>query len=88
VIKSPAVPHRTYETQLGGQYVGGLGQSVPKEVLFPDMVKAFGEMGYRPVQFDYLMQRGKAGAPIAQRADQNWVDSISQYLETARRRGE
>ena len=81
VIAAPSKAHRTYDTQLGGQYVGGLPQSVPKEVMYPDMLSAYEAMGYDPVQFAYLMQRGKRGAPIAQRADQRWVDNVSQYLE-------
>jgi len=88
VITDPITPHRTYDTQLGGQYVGGLEQSVPKELMYPQMLDAYRQMGYDPFRYDYLMQRGVRGAPIAQRADQQWVDSISQYLEQARRQGQ
>jgi hypothetical protein len=88
VITEAATPHRTYDTQLGGQYVGGLGQSVPKEVMYPQMLDAYRKLGYDPFRYDYLMQRGVRGAPIAQRADQQWVDNISNYLEQARRQGQ
>jgi hypothetical protein len=54
-------------TQLGGRCVGGLGHSVPKEVMYPDMVKALEQMGYPPMRYDYLMQRGVLSAPQAQR---------------------
>ena len=88
VITAPSTPHRTYDTQLGGKYVGGLAEMVPKEVMYPQMLDAYRKMGYDPFRFDYLMQRGVRGAPIAQRADQQWVDSISRYLEQANRQGQ
>lgn len=84
VIADPAHPHRTYDTQLGGQYIGGLGQSVPKEIAYPDMVEALRKMGYPAFRNNYLMQRGVTGAPIAQRVDQRLIDNISKYLEASR----
>jgi hypothetical protein len=88
VISNPVAPHRTYDTQLGGQYIGGLGQSVPKEIVYPDMVEALRKMGYPAFRNDYLMQRGVTGAPIAQRVDQRLVDDLSKYLEAKRRQGQ
>ncbi len=39
LITNPVSPHKTYDTQLAGEYFGGLEQSLPKEVLFPDWYK-------------------------------------------------
>lgn len=84
---NPVTPHRTYEAQLGGKYIGGLEQSVPRDIMYPDMINAYRKLGYEPFRYDYLMQRGVTGAPIAQQADQRWVDTISKFLE-ARRQGQ
>jgi hypothetical protein len=74
--------HNTYSTALTGQYEGGFGASVPKEVMYPDLIQHFSERGYDPVRHDYLMQRGLKGAPIAQPATQEWVDTVSSYLRS------
>jgi len=74
--------HRTYSTALGGSYLGGLGRSVPKEVMYPDIMSAYAQQGYAPVQFDYLM--GKGRAPVFQRTDQRWLDNIMRHLEETR----
>jgi len=78
----PPSLHRTYEETLPGQYVGGFGASVPKEIMYPQMIDAYRKMGYTPQQYHYLMARGVTGAPIAQRANQQWVDSVSNFLRS------
>lgn len=74
--------HNTYDTALPGQYVGGLGTSVPKELFYPDLIQAYEKMGYPPLRHDYLMSRSPVGAPIAQKADQEWVDMVSAFLRS------
>jgi len=83
-VANPVNPHRTYGTQIGGEYVGGFERSVPKELMYPDMLKAYKRMGYDPLEYDYLMRQGLTGAPTAQRANQKWVDTVSRYLEANR----
>ena len=79
----PPSLHRTYEEGLPGQYVGGFGAQVPKEIMFPDMISALEKTGkYQPVQYDYLMQRGTGGMPPAQRTNQQWVDTVSNFLRS------
>jgi hypothetical protein len=78
----PAAQHRTYEEAIPGKYVGGFGASIPKELMYPDIIGAFKKMGFKPVQFDYLMARTPKGAPIAQRATQQWVDNASKFLRS------
>jgi hypothetical protein len=70
--------HRTYSTGLGGEYIGGFGQNVPREIMYPDIVKSYTEQGYAPFRHDYLMMRG--AAPVYQRANQQWLDNIMTYL--------
>lgn len=73
--------HLTYPSKIAGTYQGGFGASVPKEVMYPDMINAYRKLGYDPHQFDYLMARGVKGAPVVQPANQRWVDRVSQWLE-------
>jgi len=70
--------HRTYNTGIGGEYLGGFGQSVPKEVMYPNIIDAYRKQGYRPDQYDYLMGRG--AAPVFQKADPQWLEGIMKYL--------
>jgi hypothetical protein len=87
VFSAPGAQHRTYDTNLGGQYVGGLPASVPKEIMYPDIVAPLQQYanatqartGFKP-SVDYLMNRTPKGLPQTQIADQRWVDSISKYL--------
>jgi hypothetical protein len=86
--------HGTYDTGIRGDYVAGLPASVPKEVMFPDVLGALskhadavaqarvdaGLKPFRPTE-DYLMSRSPKGLPKFQKADQQWVDSVSKHLE-------
>jgi hypothetical protein len=71
--------HRTYNTALRGDYVGGLGQSVPREIMYPDIVTAYARQGFHPQGLDFLMLRGRA--PVFQRADQQWLDNLMKYIQ-------
>jgi hypothetical protein len=55
---------------------------VPKELFYPDLIQAYEKMGYPPLRHDYLMSRSPVGAPIAQKADQEWVDMVSAFLRS------
>lgn len=78
----PDPMHNTYQVALPGQYEGGFGASVPKEIMYPDLIEHYNKVGYEPVRHDYLMQRGLRGAPIAQKANQQWVDTVSNFLRS------
>ena len=85
--------HGTYDTGVVGDYVAGLPASVPKEVMFPDVLSSLskhadavaqarvdaGLKPFRPTE-DYLMSRMPKGLPKFQEANQQWVDSVSQHL--------
>ncbi|MBR1032129.1 hypothetical protein [Bradyrhizobium liaoningense] len=77
-----ASPHRTYSTGIHGDYVGGFGQSIPKEVMFPDIAAAYAEQGYKPQQFNYLLERGTA--PVYQETNQRWLDTVMDYINRGR----
>jgi hypothetical protein len=77
-----AAQHRTYSTGIHGEYVGGFGQSIPKEVMFPDITAAYEAQGYKPQQFNYLLERGRA--PVHQETNQRWLDSVMGYLNRER----
>jgi len=80
VITEPALPHGTYNTQLGGTYVGGLPQEVPLEVMYPDFAASLPE-GLPTSRRDYKFRLEQ---PV-QVANQQWLDNISRYLEGAHR---
>lgn len=78
LITNPVSPHKTYNTQLAGEYVGGLERSVPKEIMFPDWYKMRREIG-APESGD--VRSFQLANPI-QPTNQEWLDSVMQYLST------
>jgi hypothetical protein len=83
LVTNPITPHKTYDTQMRGQYAGGFQQSVPMGIIYPDWFK----------------QRRAAGAPISgdprsfdlakpiQMTNQEWLDGLMKYLESQAARG-
>jgi len=78
LITNPVSPHKTYNTQLAGEYLGGLEQSVPKEIMFPDWYKMRREIG-APESGD--VRSFQLANPI-QQTNQEWLDNIMQYLSS------
>lgn len=80
VISNPANPHTSYDTQLVGQFVGGLDRNVPRDIMFPDFYRARRMMGADPAgdrrAFDL-------STPI-QNANQEWLDGVMKYMESVR----
>ena len=76
--------HRTYDTALGGEYIGGFGQSVPKEVMYPDIFKAYAQRRTKhgvPLdasQTEYAFRIGTP--PFYQETNQQWLDGVMRYL--------
>lgn len=77
VTRNPAVPHSTYDSQIAGQYAGGLLRSVPRDVMFPEWYNARRAAGL-PESADH--RSFDLVKPI-QKADQQWLDGIMSYLE-------
>jgi hypothetical protein len=78
LITNPVSPHKTYDTQLAGEYFGGFEQSVPKEILFPDWYKARRAQGI-PESGD--VRSFQISKPI-QPTNQEWLDNLMNYVET------
>ena len=81
VIQQPKTPHKTYDTQLGGQYVGGLDVPVPREIMFPDFFATRRAQQRDPAGDNYAYQR----ANVVQDANQQWLDGVMKYLENAKK---
>ena len=78
LITNPVSPHKTYDTQLAGQYFGGLEQSLPKEILFPDWYKMRREIK-APESGD--VRSFQLSKPI-QPTNQEWLDNLMNYVRT------
>jgi hypothetical protein len=81
VIESPRIPHKTYDTQLMGQYVGGLEQQIPRNVMFPDFFAQRRARGMPLSGDEYAFQR----ADVVQEATPQWLDSVMNYLRSLQR---
>lgn len=78
LITNPISPHKTYDTQLAGEYFGGFEQSVPKEILFPDWYKMRRQIG-APTSGD--VRSFQFAKPI-QPTNQEWLDNLMNYMGT------
>jgi len=76
ITRDPAVPHETYNTQMGGQYFGSLDKPVPREIMFPDWSKTRPPGEPSPIN-DYTFERQLP----AQDANQQWLDNIMKWWE-------
>ena len=71
--------HQSYDTVIPGDYRGGLVDSLPANVMFPDTFRWMQSLGRQPSsQLGSLMMDPK----LYQRADEGWLESVSRYLET------
>lgn len=77
VINDPIAPHGTYSTQLGGEYVGGFAQPIPRDVMFPDFAAKRRALGADTAGD---MRSFQLSNPT-QSADQQWLDGVMNYLE-------
>jgi len=76
LVTNPITPHKTYNTQVQGQYAGGFEQSIPMSIMYPDWYKQRrainAPMRADPRSFDF-------SKPI-QITNQEWLDGIMNYL--------
>lgn len=80
---SDKTPHKSYDTQIGGEYIGGLLDQVPGAMIFRDFFGARRAAGI-PSAGD---QRSFMMSPYTKQiVDQQMVDEISSYLENLRGR--
>lgn len=64
-------------TQLAGTYLGGLEQSLPREVLFPDFFKERRAKGLPKLADD----RAFSMSNVSQLATQEWLDTVMKVME-------
>jgi len=67
--------HKTYKTDMPGQYLGDLVNSVPFDVLFPNSYAYF-RKAYPTSRVDYMAGRKS----LTEVADDAWVNRVSEYL--------
>ena len=79
ILDNVTKPHATYNTQIGGNYAGGLIKTVPRDIMFPDFYKMRREMG-TPVSGDV---RSFALSNPSQKANQEWLDGIMRHIQGA-----
>jgi hypothetical protein len=70
--------HGTYDTQIGGEYLGGLDTPIPRDVMFPDFYAARRAAG-KDAGFD---DRAFSTGHVSQMADQKWLDGVMKYLKS------
>jgi ribosomal protein S18 acetylase RimI-like enzyme len=81
--------HPSYDTGIGGKYIGGFEQSVPPQIMYPDAYKKLeGVMtkpkSDKPPRLLYDAEKVDAIAKrkdLFQIADARWVDTVSKWLE-------
>ena len=77
VIDAPKSAHSTYPVQLEGDYVGGIDEGVPLEIMFPDFYKSRRAIN-APENRDHRSFDLKK--PV-QMAHQEWLDGLIRYLD-------
>lgn len=79
--------HATYSHGIPGEYMGGFARSVPPEIMFPKIfAKTEGAMTKPKKGVPRLMNRQERVGALQmghdfELADQQWVDTVSEYLE-------
>jgi hypothetical protein len=80
--------HTDYPMHLVGEGKFGLGMQLPREVMYPDLVKHFDEQGVDPAYWLRKMQMPPKGVPFGQLATPKWVDQTSGYMADVGQMGE
>jgi hypothetical protein len=80
--------HPDYPVHLEGGASVGLGQNIPREVMYHDLVRAFDKSQPDPAFWLRKMQMPPSGVPYGQLATPKWVDRTSEYMDDAAKMGE
>jgi hypothetical protein len=72
IIDKPAVPHSTYDTQIGGSYEGSFDRPMPASALFLDFYDDLAARGMAPDKYTRALMMNK----VTQPADQRWLDRV------------
>jgi len=88
---NPYAYHQSYDSGIQGEYIGGLLESVPADIMFPKTFAKFQGKGmktkdgsFKPYAEDNI-KGSLARAHHAELADQQWLDNLMKYLSTKRK---
>jgi hypothetical protein len=88
---NPYAYHQSYDSGIQGEYLGGLLESVPAEIMFPKTFAKFEGKGmktksgeFKPYARDNILG-SLARAHHAEMLDQQWLDNLMKYLSTKRK---
>lgn len=82
VDENPSYVHKTYPNTVKGDYVGGLDEPLPRQVMFPDFHKIRRDKtGYSTRALVADDRSFNIGNPAIQRLDQEWLDGVMQYYD-------
>ena len=84
LIEKPDVkmPHGSYDTVIPGEYMGGLLNSIPADVMFPKTYERQRAMGRNPQQIHRSLQVNNQDYEVF---DQQWLDGVMNHLRSAER---
>jgi hypothetical protein len=81
--------HKSYSHSIAGDYVGQLERQVPYEIMYPSMWRELGkhtDKHGRPLPRTQQMNTGAMDHQYFQKADQEWVDTVGEFLRNASQR--
>jgi len=81
--------HKSYSHSIAGDYVGQLERQVPYEVMYPGMWRELAkhtDKHGRPLPRTQQMNTGAMDQQYFQKADQEWVDTVGEFLRNASQR--
>ena len=78
--QAPIKTHKTYNTQLEGEYIGGDPAGIPREILYPDFFKDRRLRGTPLAGDSYAWIRGQG--KVAQPMNQEWLDRVMSYKQS------
>jgi len=88
---NPYAYHQSYDSGIQGEYLGGLLESIPAEIMFPKTFAKFEGKGmntksgeFKPYARDNILG-SLARAHHAEMLDQQWLDNLMKYLSTKRK---
>lgn len=78
--------HKSYDTVIGGDYIGGLpdARGIPFEIMFPELYKYSRSLKNKkgnPLTHDQAIVASNIRKDGYQIADQQWLDGVMEYLQ-------
>ena len=71
-------PHYTYPSKLHGEYMGGLAEALPQELLWRDLAPKIAARN--PSAAGEIWLTGLKGEPFGQQVDRQWQDAAAEYF--------